>query len=184
MKLDFAKVGVWTCLGLSLIGAGSYFYLRDWREKLEEDKKKALNLLHAVHQARLDVDVLQAEKDQDEGLRLGQDRIAEYFADRAKDAKLPGPSMARPKDETPGRAKGYKDTLYELNWNFDPKTNTGFDRQNIAAFLWYIENKTSLLKISQLRLETDEKTRSDRWKARVYVTERRPSAGGTTEGGT
>lgn len=174
------KIAIAVMLGLSVIGIGLFLWLNTRLEQAEKDQRRALALLSDITVARKDAMVLQEEREADKFLQdKAEQRLNSFFDQIARqEAKMPtGPSTGRPVEHTSSKAKGWTDTSYELTWQKDRNQRGGmFTREQIAAFLWHIENKTKLLKVTELDIDTDANQRNDLWNARVHVTERRPTA--------
>lgn len=173
---DFSKVAINVCLALSAIGAGTHFWLANQLQQATRDGTRALGTLGEIATAAADVSVLANEKKNDEYIGTKDSgRLPEFFQQKAKDdAKMDrGPNVGAPIDDTPSRAAGFKDTTRELTWSGLSK-DEGYTRKQIAAFMWYIENRTGLLKVTEIRLETDSKSLNDLWRPVINVTERVP----------
>ena len=179
--MDLSKAFIWTSLVLSAAGVGSHFYMKSRLEEAGKNRIQALARLKQISTANQDIDGLLMEKEKDDYNSKGTERYNEYFANMAAKAFLsPAPSVSKPQEDRENERNGYTDKSYELKWNFRRDSNTkGFDRENIASFLWWIENRTKLLKISEIVLENGDPNAPvpvDIWRPKVWVTERRPVA--------
>lgn len=178
---DMTKVMLYVCLGASALGGASHAWMTAEREQADKDRKRALQMLARISAKAEDIATLEAERDQDEWVKQSaNNRHQEFFATCARDSGLPrGPGGGNPKDTTPtsGRTLGFQDRTYELTWRYQPGEQKGFPRENIAQFLWRLEDRP-LLKVTELRLSTDDRTWNDLWDPRISVTERKPTGGG------
>lgn len=178
-KVDFAKLTIWICLLLSAVGVGTHYYLKGRIDGWENNRKTALQTLRAVTQIRKDIDVLHEEMEKDQ-YREGGRNLATYVEKIARnDARLGKiPKFSQPKEMNPPNAAGYTDTEYELSWPKQNRQETTFDRQRIASFLWWLEDRTDLLKVTKIQLKTGgeggPETRDDQWSLTCSVTERMP----------
>ncbi len=180
-KLDFAKIVIWSCLILSALGIGSHFLLRKLVADAESDVKKGLITLRDVSKLSKNIGVLEQEKEADLWLKnLALNRINSFFEGQAKKAKMPrGPNVERPREETPSGAQGFQDTVYELSWQKNRNERIAFTREQVAAFIWWLESESNLLKVTEVKVEADTKLLDDLWELRVWVTERRPAVAKT-----
>jgi len=75
----------------------------------------------------------------------------------------------------PGSAEEY-DSYWDKVWELRPtQTNLNFDRQAIGTFLIHIEAKTTLMKVTRIKLDaaTGRGAGADDWKPIIEATERR-----------
>ena len=75
---------------------------------------------------------------------------------------------------TPSKEEGYEDTVWELK----PEQNSlDFERRALGVFLIHIEAKTTLMKVTRIKLDVSNRrgATSDDWKPLIEVTERRAS---------
>jgi len=75
---------------------------------------------------------------------------------------------------TPTNHDGYRDTVWELT---PQGTAKDFDRNRLGTFLLHIEGKTTLMKVTRIKLDESNRrgASSDDWKPTIEVTERRAS---------
>ncbi len=179
MKVDGSKVVIWTCLLLSAVGVASHFYFEKRLEEAGKDVETALKTLKRISVAREDIAVLNAELQADEFRQSkAENRMNTFFAQVASQAKMDfGPSVQKPKDDTPPRAQGYEDTSYELYWEKSRTGPTVFTREQCTAFMWWIQKRSNLLKITDISLKTSPTKQGeyqDLWELRLWVTDRHP----------
>lgn len=178
---DFTKGIIYGCILLSAAGGGTHVWLTKRYAESGKETDRALRMLQSIAVARQDISSLETEVKNDAWIGMtsgGQSRYQEYFAQCASKAKISiDPIMEKPKDTTPRTAEGaYKDTAYEMSWKLnkrDPNAN-GFTREQVAAFLWNLED-SKLLRVTYLQLTADDNF-TDHWIPRVHVTERRPKS--------
>jgi hypothetical protein len=177
--MEGSKLALVICFGLSIVGVGSDLWLRDRQAKAQKNKETALKLLSEIEIARLDVDVLEREKSRDQLLGgSGDNRYREFFettaTSKSKASLGKGPAVSSPQ-RSENKQNGYLDTYFELKWG-SGRNAERFPRDKVAAFMWFVENDTSLLKVTYIKMQTDPKTRDDLWEPVIGVTERRPLA--------
>jgi hypothetical protein len=173
--MDGTKIALIVCFGLSALGVGSDLWLRDQFTKATKNERAAISLLTQIEVAKLDVEVLEKEKSRDKLLEgKGSNRYREFFEKTATtDSKMDKyPAVGTPQSSE-DKAKGFIDTYFELKWG-SGRTAERYARDKIASFMWHVENKTSLLRVSYIKLQTDPKSRDDLWEPIIGVTERRP----------
>lgn len=180
MKVDPVKAMIWSLLLLSGAGVASHLYLEKRIDQSQKDVKRALQTLAEISQAKEDIDVLSREMESDIYItNRAQNRLNSFFAEVARQAKMArGPSVQKPRDDTPRRAQGYRDESYELYWEKTREGPITFTREQAAAFMWWLEDRTSLLKVTDISLETkptQDGEWTDLWELRLWVTERRPT---------
>lgn len=176
--MEGTRIAILTCFGLSLLGVGTDFWLRDKQKQAEKDETRGLALLTDITSAKLDVDILDQEKMNDSYLReKSNNRLGEFFELTAKQkAKMEkGPGVS-PQKEQASSKQGYADTSYELTWGRGSRAGERYGRDQIAVFMWHVEQASSLLKITYIKLSTDPSKRDDLWEPVITVTERRPNS--------
>jgi len=176
-NLDFAKLTIWTCLLLTAAGVAGHFYIKGRIEQAENDKGRALLALSNISQARKDIRVLEDEMERDEYSRDKADgRQRTFFSRMAKFAGMGDPVTGEARDDTPSQAEGYTDSSTELSWGKINRQQQTFTREQIAKFVWKLEERTNLLKVTYIKMETDPRDRNDQWTLRLWVTERWPTS--------
>lgn len=177
--MEGSKIALIVCFGLSIAGVASDLWLRDQQAKAQKNKETALKLLSEIEVARLDVEVLEKEKSRDKLLGgTGDNRYREFFEriatskDKASMEKYPAVSSPQ---RSENKNSGFVDTYFELKWG-SGRNAERYPRDKIAAFMWFVENDTSLLKVTYIRMQADPKTRDDLWEPVIGVAERRPLA--------
>ncbi|MFH0943593.1 MAG: hypothetical protein V2A76_00185 [Planctomycetota bacterium] len=176
-NLDFAKLTIWICLILTLVGVGGHYYLKSRIGQAEKDQMQALFFLSSISEARKDIRVLEDETDSDAYLAGKTDgRQLSFFSEMAKFAGMgQDPVVGENRDDTPPKAEGYQDTSRELSWGKVGRQKLRFKRDQIAKFIWKLEDRTNLLKVTHIKIETDAELRDDLWSLRLWVTERLPT---------
>ena len=172
--MESSRIAIITCFALSAIGVGTDLGLKNQVLVADKTKASALALLSDIEKARLDVEVLDKEKQKDKLVESKEtDKVRAFFDSTAKnDAKMDKGPTVGPAKEEPG--KGFLDSTYELKWTSSGRTVDKYSREKIAAFLWFIENRTSLFKVTYLKMATDANTRDDMWEPTIQVTQRKP----------
>lgn len=175
--MEGSKLALIVCFGLSALGVGSDLWLRDRQVAAAKNKEHALKLLSEIEVARLDVDVLEKERSSDKLLGgRGESRYREFFEKTSTtDSKLEKYPAVSPPQSNANNTLGFVDTYFELKWG-SGRNAEKYPRDKIAAFMWYVENNTSLLKVTYIKMQTDPKVREDLWEPVIGVTERRPIA--------
>ena len=116
-NLDFAKLTIWICLILTLVGVGGHYYLKSRVEQAEKDQKLAISMLTSISEARKDIRALEDEADADAYLAgKSQGGQLTFFSAMAKFAGMEDPVVGENRDDTPPKADGYEDTSRELSW--------------------------------------------------------------------
>ena len=181
-NLDFAKLTIWLCLVLTAAGVGGHFYIKRRIEASEKSKGRALAALSNISRARKDIRVLEDELERDEYSRDKNDgRQRTFFSKIAKFAAMGDPVTGEQRDDTPPKADGYEDSSRELSWGKVNKRQQMFSREQVAKFIWKLEDRTNLLKVTYIKLETDARERDDQWTLRLWVTERLPTTSGDAQ---
>jgi hypothetical protein len=178
--MEGTKIAIITFFSLSLLGAGSDLWMRQQQKDAKVEQERALSALSQICVAQADVGVLENEKVNDQYAKDRKEgRMNEFFDScaRSNEVKMTrGPSVSQPIDDSQ-RNKGYIDTSFELNWGKGGARSTDrYQRDQIAAFCYVVENHSPLLKVSYIKIEADPKNRDDLWVPSIVVTERRPSA--------
>ena len=185
-KVDPAKMVIWVCLGLSAVGVGTHYWLEGKLEQASKDVKLCLTYLKEVAEKKAEIDELTDEFEKNTFLKsVSAGSTFSFFEGVATKAGLPPPSIGRQTDDTPrsGREAGYKDTSWEVTWERSARKRQRFDRERAAKFCWWIEDESKqLLKVTDIRLQTDPRQFDDLWEMTLWVTERRPGKLADSEG--
>lgn len=176
-SVDPAKLTIWICLGLAAAGVGSHFWLEQRIQAAEKDTRDSLRALRMISELRAEIESLARELENDQYLKSkSNNQLDTFFEKMARNSGLPRPNVSAPRDDTPrsGRELGFRDTSLELTWAKSGRNRQRFDRERCAKFAWWLENQSKLLKVTSLRLTTDDRLYDDLWEYRLWVTERRP----------
>ncbi len=172
--MEASRIAIISCFALAVAGVASDFWLKNQQVVAEKTKTSALTLLSDIEKTRLDVEVLDKEKERDKLSETKDNaKVIAFFDSTAKnDAKMDkGPTVVPARPE--GNKQGFIDRSYELKWSSSGRNVEKYSREKIAAMLWFIENRASLFKVTYLKMQTDPNTRDDLWEPTIQVTQRK-----------
>ncbi len=165
---DFEK-GLLAFMALLIVGGvGVIIWQRSVAEDLMRQLPRAENQLAHIGQTVYETLALRGAIRDDE-MASGM-RPFEYLESQMVKSKI-GKKFSIAKRNTDDRG-GYSDTTWELK---PTSANTDFDRQTLGIFLIYIEAKTTLMKVSRIKLDLSTRRGAtvDDWKPLIEVVERR-----------
>ena len=165
---DMVKFILFASLFLCLAGAGMYLYQKYDLGVKKDDLPRCEKKLTEIGQLSAEVDVRLAELAND---RRQDEKLARYIEKQANQARMSYRTSLelKPKGENKNPSEGYVDRPLEIK----PVNKKLFSRQQIANFIFNIENFTNRLKVTELYLDKPTPDR-EMWDMYMIITERAP----------
>jgi|GEM_PF-2487166 len=170
--MDFIKFILIASAVLFVCCLGVYAYLSHDLGQLENDVQYCFHrVLPDVGKLSSEIRLRQEELDKDKKRGIMTHR---YVEERAKESNIRYQEMLKmssPRD-FPDRRGGFVDSKTEISPS-GKKDRARIHRQNIAQFLFLLENRTNCLKVTTLALDRPSEDRQ-KWNMRMTITERTP----------
>jgi hypothetical protein len=168
IEWDFEK-GLLAFMALLILGGiGVIAWQRGVAEDLNERLPTAENQLAFIGQSANEIHALRVAIRDDE--MAGGMEPFDYLELQEQTSKIGKKFRISPGTEE--KLESYSDTLWELK---PTQANLDFSRQVLGTFLIHIEAKTTLMKITRIKLDVSTRrgATADDWRPLIEVTERR-----------
>jgi hypothetical protein len=165
---DMVKFILFASLFLCVAGTGMYFYQNYDLDSLKKDRPRCRQKLTDIGQLSAEVDLRIAELARD---KRQDEKLSRYIAVQANQAQISYRTSLelKPMGENRNPREGYVDRPIEIK----PVSKKRFNRQQLASFIFNIENHTNRLKVTELYLDKPTPNH-EQWNMNMEITERAP----------
>jgi hypothetical protein len=171
IEWDFEKGLLAFMALLILAGVGVIFWQRSIAKELEARQPVAESQLARIGETAQEIQVLRIAINDDEAIEM---RPFDYLEDRMVESRI-GKNFSTSPGSGAVDPNGFTDTVWVLK---PKKTGLDFDRRALAVFMIHIEAKTTIMKVTRLKLDASTRRGAgpDDWKPLIEVTERRATS--------